>query len=234
MAPRTTGTRERPRVPRIRREEVRRRILASAGKLFKERGLEATSLEAVAEDAGFSKGAIYSNFAGKDELCFELLSSGIDARIGLVESSIPADADPELRAGLAGDRLLRVAESEPGWQIFFVELWLRCVRNPTLRSRFAAKRRLMRAQIARLLEVQSEATGQHLTLPAEHLATSILALSNGLGMEGLIDREAVPPDLLGKLLGWTLKGMLAEGAERGARRAGGPRSHTAKPRLPRQ
>ena len=207
-----------PRPRRVKRSEVRRRILESADRLFRERGLAATSLEAIAKAAGFSKGAVYSNFAGKDELCFELLSSRIDARIAAVEGAMPAEAGPAHHALLAGERLLRIVESEPGWQIFFIELWLRCVRSESLRPRFAAKRKLMRAQIASLFAAQADAAGFRLPLPAEHLAASVLALSNGLGLESLIDSEAVPPDLMGKLMGWSLRGMIADTQDNATRR----------------
>jgi len=198
----------------VKRQEVRRRILESADRLFRSRGLERTSLEDVAKAAGFSKGAVYSNFTGKDELCFALLSAEIDRRIAATrESALTATptAHGSLRqAGLAGDYLLRIIRSEPGWQVFFVELWLRCVRSPALGPRFAEKRRLMRGQVGAVLEAQAAAAGITLPLPAEQLGTSILALSNGLDMEGLIDGSGVPADLMGKLLGWTFKGMMTE------------------------
>jgi len=199
--------------PRVKRAEVRRKLLESAGKLFMKRGLVETSLSAVASDAGFSKGAVYSNFTNKDELCFELLSSGIDARIAEVKNVISTESDPERKVGLAGDRLLGIVESEPGWQTFFVELWLRCVRSPTLGRRFSAKRKLMRRQVATLLSSQAEAAGYEFPVGAEYLASYVLALSNGLGMERQIDAEAVPGDMMGKLLGWTFMGMLAENRE---------------------
>ena len=69
---------------REKREEVRSRLVAAAVGVFSERGYEGASLERVAEAAGFSKGAVYSNFSGKDELFFELVSAHIDERIEAV------------------------------------------------------------------------------------------------------------------------------------------------------
>jgi AcrR family transcriptional regulator len=213
----------RPR--RVKRDEVRRRILEAAGRMLLERGLEATSLEAVAEAAGFSKGAVYSNFGGKDELCFEALSAVIDARVSAAASAAAAplgtEAIPSRRMGRVGDLIARTQALEPGWQVFFVELWLRCMRSPGLRARFAEKRRLQRRQIAAVLEAESAATSAPLPLPADQLAATILALSNGLGIEGLIDRSAVPPGLMGRVLAWTFKGMEAEWLEKhGGERTG--------------
>ncbi|MFF7556095.1 TetR family transcriptional regulator [Streptomyces olivaceus] len=50
------------------RDEVRRRLLAAAAQSFAERGYEDSKLEDIAHTAGFTKGAVYSNFAGKAEL----------------------------------------------------------------------------------------------------------------------------------------------------------------------
>ena len=69
---------------REKREEVRSKILAAAVDVFSQRGYEGASLDKVAEAAGFSKGAVYSNFAGKDELFFELVATRIDQRLEAV------------------------------------------------------------------------------------------------------------------------------------------------------
>jgi AcrR family transcriptional regulator len=56
-----------------RREETREQVLAAAARMFAQRGFHATSLDAIAEEAGFSRGAVYYNFADKEELFLELL-----------------------------------------------------------------------------------------------------------------------------------------------------------------
>ena len=56
-----------------RREETREQVLAAAARVFAKRGFHATSLDAIGEEAGFSRGAVYYNFADKEELFLELL-----------------------------------------------------------------------------------------------------------------------------------------------------------------
>src|SRR4030081_3172141 len=56
-----------------RRQETREQLLAAAARVFAARGFHATSLDAIAEEAGFSRGAVYYNFADKEELFLELL-----------------------------------------------------------------------------------------------------------------------------------------------------------------
>src|SRR5437763_2071325 len=73
-----------------RREATRELVLTAAARVFAERGFHATSLDAIAEEAGFSRGAVYYNFADKEELFLELL----DRRC--------AERAPDLRAVFAG------------------------------------------------------------------------------------------------------------------------------------
>jgi Transcriptional regulator len=201
------------RVRRVKRDEVRSRLLKAAYEVFSERGYEGASLERVAEAAGFSKGAVYSNFSSKDELFFELVSARIDERILALNAAVKGiqKARPtrvaskghggDAAARRAGALLREIGEADPGWQTLFIEFWLRCARNEALRARLAEKRRDMRSRIAEAIAAQASASGLAIGRgQALDLATAILALSNGLGIEGIIDPEAVRPALMGELL----------------------------------
>jgi AcrR family transcriptional regulator len=200
----------------MKRDEVRARLLKVAYGVFAERGYEGASLERVAEAAGFSKGAVYSNFANKDELFFELVAARIDERTEAVRSTAERlttnrrasklDAPPRANmaaslARLAGEELGELGEADPAWQMLFIEFWLRCVRNEGLRTQLAEKRREMRSKIANRIENEARESGIQLTdREAMDMATTVLALSNGLGIEGLIDPDAVRPALFGEML----------------------------------
>jgi AcrR family transcriptional regulator len=192
-----------PRRKREKRAEVRARILSVAYGIFAERGYEGASLERVAEAAGFSKGAVYSNFASKDELFYELLAAKIDERAGAIREAVkrPGAEGGVDAARRAGELLRGQGAADPAWQALFIEFWLRCVRNEALRAKFTEKRRAMRAGIAGIFLEVAAADGLPLSRDeAMSLATTVLALSNGLGIEGLIDPEAVSPALFGEVL----------------------------------
>jgi AcrR family transcriptional regulator len=196
---------------REKRSEVKARLLKVAYGIFAERGYEGASLERVAEAAGFSKGAVYSNFASKDELFYELLAAKIDERAEAVSISAErlrssGGAGGARRgaadfARLAGEELRGMGAADPAWQMLFIEFWLRCSRSEELRAKFAQKRRAMRAVIAANAREEAAAAGTELgEAEAMDFATTVLALSNGLGIEGLIDQDAVRPGLLGEIL----------------------------------
>jgi AcrR family transcriptional regulator len=222
---------------REKREDVRSKILAAAVEVFAKRGYDDSSLKRVAAAAGFSKGAVYSNFENKDELFFELVASRIDGRIEAVRlatekkaasvGKLPkagalGAAGPSANAGaieavarLAGKVLREAGEADPAWQGLFLEFWLRCARNEAMKARLAELRREMRGRIADLIVAEAKAAGARIgRAEAMDIATTALALSNGLGIEGIIDPKAAPPRLLGEILSRVIAGSsIAKAAE---------------------
>ena len=204
---------------RVRKAEVRARILAAARELFASRGFDRVSLEQIAEAAGFSKGAVYSNFAGKDELFFELAESIVDERIDVLRRSAAARTDDDVPlvprlsdlARRIGAELGAIGRADPAWQRLSLEFWLRGHGNPELHQRLTDKRRLLHARIAEVFQAETRAAGIELSGADAHtLALAVVALSNGLGFESIIDADAVPPDLLGELFSRLVGGMLAQ------------------------
>ena len=203
-ASQTSGGRQK----RIKRTEVRQRLLQAAFKVFAQFGYAGASLEKVADTAGFSKGAVYSNFSSKDELFFELVAKKIDDRAELVQKAMEqhslASSKPvtiEQMARQIGSELNGLGAADPQWQIMFIEFWVHCAKNPSLRSKLAEKRMTMRRGLAEIISIQSSALNIVINQEqALDLATILLALSNGLGIENLLDQGTVRPELFGDLL----------------------------------
>ena len=190
-----------------KRKRSRAKLLEAAFQVFVKRGYEGASLERVADVLGFSKGAVYSNFASKDELFFELVASRIDQGIETVRSATESRttrSQSEKRASVAhaiGRELRAFNETDMAWQLLFLEFCLRCARNTKLRAQLAERRREMRGKIAVFIVARAKAVGAQVgRMEAMDLATTVLALSNGFGIEGIIDPKAAPPRLLGELL----------------------------------
>ena len=119
-------------------------------------------------------------------------------------------AEPLARA--AGRALREFGQGDPAWQLLFLEFWLRCARREDLSARLAERRREMRGRIADLVEAQAEASGTAVgRSDAMDLATIVLALSNGFGIEGLVDPKAASPKLLGEVLSRVVAGSLPAG-----------------------
>lgn len=168
--------------------------------MFAAEGFAAASLDEVAAAAGLTKGAIYSNFRGKDELILALMEQRIVLRMRAAAGAFEGAGDGAGGVEDVGARLIEAVHADAEWQRLFIEYWAHAMREPALRLRLARRRRQLRSVIARAIERTAEERHFDLDMPAEQAAVVILALSNGLAIEGLLDPEAVPADLLGRVL----------------------------------
>ena len=192
----------RPSRTRPTREQTRERLLAAAEAVFAERGLHVASLEDVALAAGLTKGAVYSNFAGKDELILALMEDRIAARTKAAAAAFAGVAASEPRVGArdAGAALFAAIRADAPWHRLFLEYWARAARDPEAAEHLRDRRRALRHVIAGALERAAAEGGFELPLPAADLAVVLLALSNGLAVEDQIDPGAVGDGLLGDVL----------------------------------
>ncbi|SIR77758.1 TetR/AcrR family transcriptional regulator [Williamsia sterculiae] len=189
---------------RTRRADVREAILASARVVFAERGYDGASLDRVAQQAGFTKGAVYSNFSTKDELFQALIEAEIADRVTSVTAELAkGDDDPSIHKDdfprMVGDRLSAAVRADPHWQLLFLEFWIRTVRQPDNGSGFIEFRRRLRRRVE---DAVSEFWPEELRagVSVSDLALAALALSNGLAIEHMVDPDAVSDGLLGRLL----------------------------------
>jgi AcrR family transcriptional regulator len=161
-----------------RREQTRRALLASAEAMFLERGYHNVSLDDVADGAGFSKGAIYSNFDSKADLFFAVLEQR--ARESLAHFSETALGESDLESVIHA--VGAIAEPlRPDFQsLLDVEARALAARDPDARQRLAELQRRQVARVAELLESISERLGLPLSQPAEYTAALAIAAATGL------------------------------------------------------
>lgn len=157
--------------------ETRAQLLTTARQLFFEDGYHPTSLEKVADAAGYSKGAVYSNFRNKDELCMAVLDEVRAERLGEIVDMM-AQADTPARIDALRTWAERVI-GDPGWTTLEVEFAAHARPNEQLRAELAARL----AGILQMLTaaVESADIADH-KLPDSEAATIMLALGVGLGL----------------------------------------------------
>ena len=197
------GHRPAARIPRPKREAVRRRLLDAALAVFASRGFDSATLDQVAEAAGLTKGAIYSNFASKDDLFYAMMSEQALRRAEAVRTALatrPEGPDDQQAARDIGRLLTQAFTREREWQLVFLDFWGRAVRDDAIRARFLEHRRTVRQAIAERIEQalgRAPAAGE---FTADEIVTVVLALSNGLAIEEYIDPGLVADDLFGRVL----------------------------------
>jgi AcrR family transcriptional regulator len=186
-----------------RREEkkaqTRARLLDAAAAVFARKGLVAASLDEVAEEAGLTKGAVYSNFAGKDDLIDALLKERLDKPLGEIAAKVDPDAPVPEQAAQAEALFRAVWDRERDMFLLGLEFSIHRARNPDSVPMYRGDRDLQDAMAA-LMEQQAKERGLTLPLPATELAAGLFALGSGLDLMALNDPERVPEGLFAKFL----------------------------------
>jgi AcrR family transcriptional regulator len=176
----------RKRVPTERRAATHGRLIEAATKVVARRGFHAATVDEIAEEAGFSVGALYSNFEGKDDLFLAVF----DGHLRWYEERLGVAADTPDPGRVFSDWMDALMEN-PEQLLIFIEFWAYAVRKPKLRRSFAARLAEIRAAMATALEERAAATGKDLPVPPETLALVLLAVGRGLGLEKLADAASV-------------------------------------------
>jgi len=192
-----------------RRLITRAQLLDAAEGVFARDGLRGASVETIALEAGYSTGAIYSSFKGKEDLFLTLVEERIDPRLARVYAA----AEAELAGGAppleAARRFVSMLRDERDAILLLIDFWSQAVRDASAAERFAERHARLRAVIARLLEAAAGGGGTDPAVPPEHLATTLIALANGFAIELLADPDSVPDDLFGQAVGALIRGSRA-------------------------
>lgn len=178
-----------------RREATRDALLEAAGRAFARRGYHGASVEEIAADAGLTKGALYYNFAGKEDLFLALLDRHVAARLDLL-SDLDAAGPAALREGAR--RVAAALRADRDWSLLFLEFWAQAARDPRTRRRFEARMRPVRAALGAFVASHAPPGAD-----AERLAAAVDALVDGFAMRALLR----PSDDGGELLAGALEAL---------------------------
>ena len=184
---------------RLTRQESQARtrvlLLEVATAEFLAHGYNGTSLERVADAAGFSKGAVYGNFAGKEELCLAVLETYFFTQLQKFVTDFAAGGETiEERLGVL-ERWLEVALADEKWQLLALEFATQTRRNQKIQEQLAQRERMMRTAVTALLTQQIRQLGVKPALPPDQLAVVLVAVVGGIAVQRLID-PSIPTSLL--------------------------------------
>ena len=186
-----------------RQAATRRALLDAAGAVFIERGLQGASVEAIAERAGFTRGAFYSNFSSKEELFAEVLQDRVYAAYRAMAEAQLASDGPLPAPGETAETLARVQGHPDGRWLFrlWLELLLQAGRDPKMRELAAEFWRSNRLLVARIVERARGEGRDDRGLSNEQMATALIAMDIGLAIQHYVDPENVPLDVYPKVFG---------------------------------
>lgn len=189
-------------MPRLSRAEsqarTREQLVATAKELFLRDGYGPTSLDKVADAAGYSKGAVYSNFRNKDELCLAVLDDIHAEQAARIAEVITGSTTVEERITRFQDWAERNI-GDQAWTALEVEFAINARRDERLRAELARRDKGIRDVIANLVTANSTEFGIDLPLSADDAATALLSLGIGLGIQRAID-PAIPVTVLTEVM----------------------------------
>jgi AcrR family transcriptional regulator len=180
------------------KQHTRAAVLAAAHEVFARDGFHGATLERVAQEAGFTKGAVYSAFDSKADLFLAVYEARVAERTARIRQANPRSFEEASRE--AADEWRNIMRTQRAWSAALTEFWVHASRDPDLRERFGAAHRSWRRTVGASIDAAAAAEGRDLPMPGERIATAILALGNGLALEGLLGDDET--DLLELVMGW--------------------------------
>jgi AcrR family transcriptional regulator len=196
-----SSVRDRPSLREEQKALTRRRLLDAAEVVFARRGFHGASVDEIARESGATTGALYSNFAGKEDLFLALFERSAQADVHDYAEVTTTRDTPDEQTRAVADLWMRILRERPDYFPLVIEFWAYAMREPRLRERLAERFRTLRAGSAALVSHGAERRGITLSPQfAERLGLLTTALGNGLALEKLLDPDAVPDDAYGELL----------------------------------
>ena len=198
---------------RLTREEskarTRSRLMEAAGKVFACRGLERATVDDVAGEAGYTKGAFYANFESKEALFLAMLDQRFADRLAEIDRVLDSGAPVAEQARMAGQEFSDYLAGDPEWSRLFLEFAARALRDERFRGELVARQRALRERIAAGFEDHVAALGGRPPVPSAQVAAMVYAMGDGFALARQLDPEGVPADLFATMLAVFFTGMEA-------------------------
>jgi AcrR family transcriptional regulator len=180
-----------------KKAQTRERLLQAAERVFLRRGLQGSSVEEISAEAGFTRGAFYSNFESKEQLFVELLNARVyDSYREMALEAQAQEGTPRERLRWGIERVRDVQAGEDGRWLF--RLWLECLtqaaRDDEFRELATSFWSGNRAVLTSQIESVFDDLEREPPLPPNQIATAMIALDVGLAVQHLVDPDEVPLD----------------------------------------
>jgi AcrR family transcriptional regulator len=179
---------------------TRSRLLEAAGRVFARRGMERATVDEVASEAGYTKGAFYANFKSKEDLFLAMLDERFGKRLEDIERVLDSDATVSEQARQAGRDFTEYLASDPEWSRLFFAFAVQAMRDEGFRQELVTRHRTIRSRIAQGFEAHSHTIGGELPIPAEHVAMMTYAMADGFALARILEPEDVPDDMFATML----------------------------------
>jgi AcrR family transcriptional regulator len=178
-----------PKTRRQKQAETRSSLLRSAAKLFCRHGLEGASVDEVAQDAGYTKGAFYSNFKSKEELFLVMLDEKFGRELERIDELLAGTGEPGDEARDAAGDFVRYIHSDPEWPRLYFEFVAYAARNEDFRQELATRHRALRARLTEIYRRWSANFPTEPPIPISDIAAMTDFMGDGFILDQLVDPQ---------------------------------------------
>jgi len=180
-----------PLTPERRRQLTRSALVDAAIEVFAKKGFDGSSLEEIAETAGFTRGAIYSNFGSKEDLMLAVVERYNETLVGSFSDTLEraADISQEEMTVSAAALWRDLIRRDPNLTALNLEFRVRALRDPAFRARFLELQHENDKHIAELIEREAKTYGIAMKYEAADLAQILNAATVGISELAGIDVE---------------------------------------------
>jgi TetR/AcrR family transcriptional regulator, transcriptional repressor of aconitase len=200
-------------VARLSREEsqkqTRARLLDSAQEIFARNGFAGASVDQIAEHAGYSKGAVYSNFESKEALFLELLKDHMSQELKELRALLDHSGSAQEILSALKERYSSM-EKQVALAMLSSEFQLQAGRHPEFAEPFAALYRDQRTAIAELVNLVAQKAGVPTPVNSMEIATSLMGLTHGIALQRAADPGSVPAATAGRAIEIFLSAILGQ------------------------
>jgi AcrR family transcriptional regulator len=190
-----------------RKARTREELLAGARKVFLRQGFHGATLEEIADEAGYTKGAVYSNFAGKDDLYLALLAAHYEQRVAAYAEIMLDEPTFEDALRTVGRFMAESDAREPDWLPTLAEFVAHAARDESLRRAYVRTRERFLVAIADVIQLLCDRHGVMLRVPALEAARASSLFARGYSAERRLDPDAVSPEMFVELHAGFMRGL---------------------------
>lgn len=184
-------------------------MLESAQEIFARSGFTGASVDQIAEHAGYSKGAVYSNFDSKEALFLELLKNRMSQEMKELRALLSRSASAEEIVSALKQRYSNL-EEQISLAMLSSEFQLQAGRRPEFAEPFAALYRDQRKAIAGLVRLLAQKAGLPMPVNPIEIATSLMAVTHGIALQRAADPKSVPAAAAGRAIEVFLSAVLGQ------------------------
>jgi AcrR family transcriptional regulator len=196
-----------PLTPERRRQQTREHLLAAAAEVFGERGFHGASLDEVAAVAGFTKGAVYSNFKSKEDLFLALFKANYEREMQALRTTLDSEVPPESRISDFVSLIRDETRRTRNMGLLYQEFLLYAARNPTAREQLTQIEEEGVRALAQIIEVERARQGIEPLESAVQMARLINVLFRGIGQLRVLQSDLAGDDLVEAAIAFVARGL---------------------------